>query len=169
MVAPIEAGGTTPPLDTELLDAEGNPHVIAQAVVAGPAVVLAVYKSSCQASKTFFPFLERLHERSRDHGLTTLGVSQDSANITRSFARRYGITFPFLIEPDGYPVSTALDIFATPTVYLIRPDGTVAYTTMGFFKGPVNEFGNAAAAELGLPPEELFTAEDVGIPVFVPG
>src|SRR3712207_5168840 len=151
-----------------LEDADGNTYVIDDAVATGP-VVLGIYKSSCQASKTMFPFLERLHQRYGGKGLSVLGVSQDSANVTRSFARRYGITFPILIEPEDFPVSVAFDIFATPTVFLVRPDRTVAFTTMGFFRDPVNNLGRAVATLLDAPPEELFTAEDTEVPVFVPG
>ena len=167
-MATIEAEETIPRLAMPLEDAEGNSHVIDDAVAAGP-IVLGIYKSSCQASKTMFPFLERLHQRYRDRGLTVLGVAQDSANVTRSFARRSGATFPILIEPDDFPVSVAFDIFATPTIFVIRPDRTVAFTTMGFFRDPVNDLGRSVAALLDAPSEELFTAEDTDVPVFVPG
>jgi pimeloyl-ACP methyl ester carboxylesterase len=90
-----------------------------------------------------FPFLERLNARHVVDGLTVLGISQDSANITRSFARRYGITFPLLLEGDDYPVSRAFDIMATPTVFLIEPGGTVAYATMGFMKPALDALGDA--------------------------
>jgi peroxiredoxin len=151
-----------------LPDAAGNPHVIAEALQRGP-VLLGIYKSSCQASKTMFPFLERLHQRFAETLLTVLGVSQDSPNITRSFARRYGVTFPILVEPEGYPVSNAFAIAATPTAYVIRSDGTIAYTTMGFFKNPINELGHVVATELGAEPADIFTAEDTDVPIFVPG
>jgi peroxiredoxin len=164
----LEVGAAVPTLDMPLTDAAGAPHVIGDALKTSP-VVLGIYKSSCQASKTMFPFLERLHRRYADTPLTVLGVSQDSPNITASFARRYGLTFPLLVEPAGYPVSAAFGIMATPTVYLLLPDGTIAYTTMGFFKEPVNELGDAVAAALGREPEELFTAADTEVPIFVPG
>ena len=167
-MAAIEIGGAAPRLDAPLADAEGRSHVIAEALTRGP-VLLGIYKSSCQASKTMLPFLERLRQRHADAPLTVLGVSQDSPNITRSFARRYGLAFPILIEPDDYPVSRAFDIMATPTVYLIQPDGTVVYTTMGFFKAPVNELGDAVAAALGQEPAPLVTEADADVPMFVPG
>lgn len=167
-MAAIAAGETAPVLNESLAAADGADHNLAEAMARGP-VLLAIYKSSCQASKTFFPFLERLHQRHAAAGLTVFGVSQDSANVTRSFARRYGVTFPILIEPAGYPVSHAFDIVATPTVYLIRSDGTVAATTMGYFKGPVNEFGAAVAAAVGAEATPLVTDADAGVPVFVPG
>lgn len=116
-----------------------------------------------------FPMLERLHKRYGDKGLTVLGVAQDSANVTRSFARRYGITFPIIIDPDNYTISRAFDIFATPTVFLIRPDGTVAATIMGFFKEQVNQFAASVAEALGLPDEPLTSEEETDVPMFVPG
>jgi peroxiredoxin len=169
-VAEIGVGAATPSLAEPLVDAAGGRHVVAEALARGP-VLLGIYKSSCQASKTMFPFLERLHQRYADAPLTVYGVAQDSANISASFARRLGLTFPILIEPEGYPVSRAFGITATPTVYLLLPDGTVGFETMGFFKAPVNELGDAVAAALGREAEPLYTDADAaaGVPVFVPG
>lgn len=167
-MATIDVGQRAPALDLRLEDAEGTPHDLEAALQRGP-LLLGLYKSSCQASKTMFPFLERLHRRYGGDGLTVLGVSQDSATVTRSFARRLDLSVPILIEPDGYPVSVAFDITATPTVFLIGQDAAVLYTTMGFFKGPVNELGEAAATAVGRPLEPLVTDEDASVPVFVPG
>lgn len=167
-MATIEVGQRAPALELRLEDAEGTPRELRAAFERGP-LLLGLYKSSCQASKTMFPFLERLHRRYGGDGLTVLGVSQDSANVTRSFARRLDLSIPILIEPDGYPVSVAFGITATPTVFLIGQDGSVIFTTMGFFKGPVNELGDAVAAAVGREPEPLMTDEDATVPVFVPG
>jgi peroxiredoxin len=166
-VATLAAGDTAPDLSAPLADAEGTPHRLADVLAERP-VVLGLYKSSCQASKTMFPFLERIHRR---HGgrVAVFGLAQDSANITRSFARRLGLTFPILIEPEDYPLSRAFAITATPTVFVIRPGGEIAYETMGFFKGPVNALGDAVAAEAGAPADPLFTEADTEVPVFVPG
>ncbi len=167
-VAPIDTGNTAPKLDEPFLDAEGNPHTIEAALKRGP-VLLGIYKSSCQASKTIFPILERIYLRHNDRGLTVYGVSQDSPNITRSFARRYGITFPLLVEGDGYPISRRFDIFATPTLYFIRPDGVVVSSIMGFFREQVNEFANLIATELGAPAEPIIAEDETDVPLFVPG
>ena len=169
-VAEVGVGPAAAALAEPLVDAAGGRHVVAEALARGP-VLLAIYKSSCQASKTMFPFLERLHQRYADAPLGVYGLAQDSANITASFARRSGVTFPMLVEPEGYPVSRAFGIAATPTVYLLLPDGTVGFETMGFFRVPVNELGDAVAAALGRAPEPLYTEADAaaGVPVFVPG
>ena len=164
----IEQGQQAPIPDAEFNDAEGQAHDLRRVAADGP-VLLGIYKSSCASSKQMFPFLERLNARHVVDGLTVLGISQDSANITRSFARRYGITFPLLLEGDDYPVSRAFDIMATPTVFLIEPGGTVAYTTMGFMKPALDALGDAVADALGKPHEPLVTPDDSDVPMFVPG
>jgi peroxiredoxin len=163
-----EQGQKAPFPDGEFNDAEGQAHDLTRAAANGP-LLLGIYKSSCASSKQMFPFLERLNERHRDDGLAVLGISQDSANITRSFARRYGITFPLVLEGDDYPISRAFDIMATPTVFLIEPDGNVAYTTMGFMKPALDALGDAVADVLGKPHQALVTSNDADVPMFVPG
>src|SRR5919107_5887544 len=164
----IEKGQQAPLPNAEFSDAEGQAHDL-KSVAAESPLLLGIYKSSCASSKQMFPFLERLNERHGADGLTVLGISQDSANITRSFARRYGITFPLLLEGDNYPVSRAFDIMATPTVFLIEPNGTVAYATMGFMKPALDALGDAVADALAKPHQALVTSADGDVPMFVPG
>jgi len=164
----IEQGQQAPLPSAEFNDAEGQAHDLKHIAANGP-LLMGIYKSSCASSKQMFPFLERLNARHSADGLTVLGISQDSANITRSFARRYGITFPLLLEGDDYPVSRAFDIMATPTVFLIEPSGTVAYATMGFMKPSLDALGDAVADAVGKPHRALVTPDDSDVPMFVPG
>jgi peroxiredoxin len=164
----VEQGARAPIAETPFEDAEGNRHDLRALLERGP-LLLGIYKSSCASSKQMFPMLERLYERYGGDGLTVLGVSQDSPNITRSFARRYGLTFPLLVEGEDYPISRAFDIMATPTVFLIERDGTVAYTTMGFLKPGLDALGDAVADAVGKPHEPLVTDSDGDVPMFVPG
>ena len=163
-----EQGQVAPLPEGVFDDAEGQAHDLRRVLETGP-VLLGIYKSSCASSKQMFPFLERLRERHSADGLAVLGVSQDSANITRSFARRYGITFPLVLEGEDYPISRAFDIMATPTVFLIGRDGTVAYTTMGFMKPALDALGDAVADAVGASHAPLVTSADGDIPMFVPG
>ncbi len=168
-MAAIEPAAQAPDvIQRPMIAANGEQVTIGEALAQGP-VVVGIYKSSCQASKTMFPFLERLHRRHAGTDLTVLGVSQDSANITKSFARRLGITFPILIEGEEYPISRGFGLASTPTVYVLRPDGTIAYETMGFFKVPVNGLGDAVAELVGADKEPLYGEADSDVPAFVPG
>ena len=163
-----QTGEHAPIPETSFTDAEGIEQDLSQLLASGPLLV-GIYKSSCASSKQMFPFLERIYQRHKDRGLQVIGVAQDSANITRSFARRYGITFPIVIEGDSYPISRGFDIAATPTVFLIARDGDVSYTTMGFMKPGIDTLANAVADALGLPHEPLVTDADGEVPMFVPG
>lgn len=167
-MATIGVGEAAPALDLALTDANGGEHRLADALARGP-VLIGIYKSSCQASKTMFPFLQRLADLYGADGLSVFGVAQDSDNITRSFARRLDLTIPILVEGPDFPVTLAYDIAATPTVFLIRRDGTVAWTTMGFMKPQLADLGDAIAAELGVPPRVVISDADAAAPMFVPG
>jgi peroxiredoxin len=163
-----QVGERAPVPEVAFDDAEGLTRNLSELLASGP-LLLGIYKSSCASSKQMFPFLERLYQRYRDQGLHVVGVAQDSANITRSFARRYGVTFPLLIEGEDFPISSAFDIAATPTVYLIMPNGDISYTTMGFMKPGLDALGDAVADALGRPHEPLVTDADGDVPMFVPG
>jgi thiol-disulfide isomerase/thioredoxin len=164
----IETGQLAPNLNTIFLDANGRELNIAAALASGP-VLLGIYKSSCAASKAMMPILNRFRDAYEHHGLTVYGVAQDSPNVTRSFIRRFGITYPVLIEGDDYPLSVGFDIFATPTIFVIRRDGSIAYTTMGFLKVQINEISEAVSAVLGVDPVEIVSESEEDIPLFVPG
>jgi peroxiredoxin len=160
--APIEA------LAIPLPDTDGTTHELGTGLANGP-LLLTIYKSSCAASKAMLPMLGRIDEKHRADGLTTIAISQDSPNITRSFAKRYGIDYPLLVEGSEYPISNAFDIRATPSVYLIRQDGTVAYGTMGFMRDQLEEIEQVVATELQVEPALIVGPDETEIPWFVPG
>ena len=166
----LQAGDQAPDLNSPFPDAEGNQHNLADALRDGP-LLLGIYKSSCGASKAMMPMLNRFVEQYGPFGLQVFGIAQDSANVTKSFARRSGgFAYPVLIEGDEFPLSLEFDIFATPTVYVIRQDGTIAYTTMGFLRVQMEEFSHAVADVLGVAYAPIIHEEvDEEIPLFVPG
>ena len=163
---PIEIGAVAP--DFSLPDVQDDqPHSLAEALGRGP-VLLGIYKASCQASKTAFPFLERLREVYSGEEFTVWGISQDSANVTRSFARRYGITFPILYDQNDYEVSRAYDIAATPTIFLLNRDGQVEAQAVGFQKPMMNDLSGAIAQLLEREAVDVTEGTD-DVPGWVPG
>ncbi len=74
-----------------------------------------------------------------------------------------------MLEGDDYPISRAFDIVATPSVFLIERDGSVAYASMGFLKPSLDALGNVVADVLGKAHEPLVTSADGDVPMFVPG
>jgi peroxiredoxin len=162
----IETGAQAPDF-TLYACSDETPHQLAEALSHGPALI-GIYKASCQASKTMFPILERFRAAYGDDGLTVLGVSQDSPNVTRSFTRRTGVTFPMLVEQEGYPVSRAYSIDATPTVFLIDRDGAIVWQGVGFQKPAAEELNAKLADLLGVDPVDILEDAD-DIPAWVPG
>lgn len=167
----LQAGNPAPSiLSTSFPDTDGNERVLADLLRQGP-LLIGIYKSSCGASKAMMPVLNRFVDHYGVFGLQVAGVAQDSANVTRSFIRRSGgLDYPVLIEEDEFPLSIAFDIFATPTLYLIRQNGTIAYTTMGFLRVQLEEISRAVADVLGVAYQPIIYEEvDEEIPLFVPG
>jgi peroxiredoxin len=147
--------------------AEGTDYDLAEALKKGPALI-GIYKSSCEASKTMFRMLEQIRLTHPADRLTVWGVAQDSPNVTRSFIRRIGITFPMLIEGDDYPVSREYDIEATPTVFLIDQSGNVVWQGMGFQTAAIQELTGKIAELLGTEQVDVFEGLD-DVPGWVPG
>lgn len=163
---PVEAGAAAPTF--ALKDAtDEQTYDLADALKRGP-VLLGIYKSSCVASKTAFPFLEKIHNAYPNGEITVWGIAQDSPNVTRSFARRTGVTFPMLTDENDYEVSRAFDIMATPTIYLIDRSGTIVWQGMGFQKPAMDEMSTKIAELLGTSPLDLTSGTD-DVPGWVPG
>ena len=165
---PTEVGNQAPLPTTPYPDQTDSEYVLADHLEKGP-MLLGIYKSSCAASKAMMPVLDRYFKKYGDHGLSVFGVAQDTPNVTRSFVRRTGVTYPILIEGDEYPISREFDIFATPTIYVIDQDGNVTYTTMGFMRPQLEELTGAIASLLDIEPDPIVAADEEDVPFFVPG
>jgi peroxiredoxin len=151
-----EAGTVAPPFTMN--DIDGKSYSLPEALKQGP-VLLAFFKVSCPTSQFTFPFLERLHQAVKGSSAVRLwGVSQNDARDTRAFAQEYGLSFPLLLDEDGYPVSNGYGLTNVPTLFLIQPDGTIRVSSVGFNRKDIEE----AAAEFG-----KFTGQP--IQVFLPG
>lgn len=123
----------------------------------GP-VLLAFFKVSCPTCHLTFPFLDRISKGS----LRVIGVSQDSAELTKMFCDRFGVTFDtvFDLAADGYPMSNAFGITNVPSLFLIEEDGNISFAESGFAKVELDRLGKRAGVE-------VFRGEKV--PAFKPG
>lgn len=161
----LSAGERAP--DFDLPDLEGQRHRLEDALAQGPAVAV-FWKSACGTCHLAFPYLQRLTEAYPSGRWQLLAVSQDDARASEVFARQYGLTFPSLIEGEGWPVSRQYDPDATPTLFLIGADGTIEMTSVGFNKQELNEISRRLAAHLG-EPAKVIAEEDDGKPSYKPG
>lgn len=161
----IVAGNTAPEFSLKSLDQ--RQYALRSLLERGP-VVAAFFKISCPVCQFTFPFLERLHQQYGSGGATFLGISQDDARATKSFASEYGVTFPVVLDEDGYPVSNAYGLTNVPTIFLIETDRKVKVSSMGFDKKDLETIATQLAErqKIGLTP--LFRPDEV-IPANKPG
>src|SRR5260221_2658766 len=117
----IVAGNLAPGFSLKALD--NKEYSLSTLMKRGP-VVAAFSKISCPVCQFTFPFLERLHKRYGGDGAAFLGISQDDARDTRDFVKEFGVTFPMLLDDDGYIISNAYGLTSVPTIFLIDTEGT---------------------------------------------
>jgi peroxiredoxin len=161
----IVAGNTAPEFSLKSL--HQKEYSLRTLLERGP-VVAAFFKISCPVCQFTFPFLERLHQRYGSSGATFLGISQDDARATMSFASEYGVTFPLVLDADGYPVSNAYGLTNVPTIFLIEPDGKVKVSSMGFDKKDLEAIASELAERRKIALTPLFRPDEV-VPTNKPG
>ena len=161
----IETGNAAPRFSLKALD--GKKYSLDSLLERGP-IVVAFFKISCPVCQFTFPFLQRISERFAGKSASVIGVSQDDARSTKEFNREYGVTFPTLVDDDGYPVSNAYGLTNVPTVFLIAPDGTVKVSCMGFDKAALEKIAGELAQHQRISAAPLFRHDEV-VPAFKPG
>ena len=161
----VHAGNKAPSFELKELD--GRRVSLQEALKRGP-VVAAFFKSSCPVSQFTFPFLERLYKAYTSDRTTFWAISQDDAGETREFCAEQGVTFPALLDEDGYPVSNDYGLTNVPTFYLIAPDGTVQVDSVGFGKKALEKISAELARFLGKPVAPVFQPGEV-VPDTKPG
>jgi peroxiredoxin len=161
----INPGMTAPVFSLKGLD--GKDYALRSLTQKGP-VVAAFFKISCPVCQFTFPFLERLYKRYGGDGVTFLGISQDDAKATKSFANEYRVTFPMAVDEKGYPASNAYGLTNVPTIFLIDTNGTVRVTSLGFDKKDLETIAADLAERRRIAPAALFLPSE-SIPANKPG
>jgi peroxiredoxin len=147
----LQAGAKTPAF--ELTDMNGGSQSLRAILQKGPAL-LAFFKSSCPVCQLTFPYLQRM---SASTAVQVVGISQDDANTTNGFNRRFGVTFQTLLDQSkaGYPVSNEFGIATVPSIFLIEPDETISTAFSGFSKRDMQAVGERAGVQPFSPGENV--------------
>jgi cytochrome c biogenesis protein CcmG/thiol:disulfide interchange protein DsbE len=127
-------GRTAPAFSLERLD---GGHLSLDELRGRP-VVLNFWASWCLPCREEAALLTKLAADHADRGVAVIGVVyQDDATSAADFMRRYGQTYPGLIDPSG---RTAIDygVFGIPETYFIDAGGVIR----------ARQFGPLVAAEL---------------------
>jgi peroxiredoxin len=161
----IIAGQTAP--DFSLKSIGGTRYSLPELLTRGP-VFVSFFKVSCPVCQFTFPFLERLYKRYGGKNVCFLGISQDNARVTKEFADEYGVTFPMVLDAEGYPTSNAYGLTNVPTNFLIDSNGSVKIASMGFNKKDLEAIA-AELSERGKIPLSALFRPDESVPTNRPG
>ena len=133
VATPPATGGTPlnaqPAPDFRLATTSGE--MLSLADLRGQVVLLNFWASWCIPCREEAPLLR---DAARDHqarGLRVVGVLyQDGADAARDFERRYGITYPTVIDADGR-TAIAYGVIGIPETFVIDREGVVRDRQIG--------------------------------------
>ena len=153
--------------DFSLKSIDGTEYSLAKILKRGP-VFTSFFKVSCPVCQFAFPFLDRLYKRYGGNDVTFIGISQDNARATKEFADEYGVTFPMVLDTEGYPASNAYGLTNVPTSFLIDTDGSVKIASMGFNKKDLETVAAELSERRKIPPAAFFLPDE-SVPANRPG
>ncbi len=120
-----------------------NGSPISRASAAGKVTIVEFWFTGCDPCRETFPQLAKVQEKYKaSDRVAIVGVSVDRPEIDDSkvqeTAKAWGATFP-LARDTGDSFSAAFHGMATPSLFVIGPDGTVQYNEVGWNPELANE------------------------------
>ncbi len=162
----LESGTTAPEIHLPLLG--GGNFALSEARRHGP-VAVAFFKVSCPVCQMAFPFYERLHQAYRGANIQVVGISQDSAHDTASFAKQFGISFPIALDDTKrYPASNAYGLTNVPTLFLVSSGGKIEISSVSWSQDELEAVNQRLAAAAGKDKQKIVQPSD-NVPSFKPG
>lgn len=163
----LEAGVAAPEIKLNLID--GREFSLNAARKQGP-VVAAFFKVNCPVCQLAFPYLERLYKAyGRSKKFVIVGVSQNDAGDTGDFNRKFGVTFPTVLDDTRkYSASNAYGLTNVPSIFLVTPEGEVEFSSVGWSKQDFEQLNRRLAEVSGTSAIQLFKPGEQ-VPDFKPG
>jgi peroxiredoxin len=153
----LAAGDKAPTFELPSMD--GASFSLEELLSRGP--VLAVFfKISCPVCQYALPYYDRLYNAYGREKLTIIGISQNEKPDTADFIRKFGITFPVLLDDTKtFAASNAYGLTTVPSTFWIAPDGQIEIASVSWAR---KEFETIAARAAS-------TVESAPAPIFQPG
>lgn len=156
-MAALNVGVNAPQFELSTMD--GTKFSLQEALTRGP--VLAIFfKVSCPVCQYALPYFERLYKSYGNKKLTIIGASQNEKHETAEFVRRFGLTFPVLLDDTkAFPASNAYGLTTVPTAFWISEDGKIEISSVGWARADFDAIAEKAASAI----------ESAPVPIFQPG
>ena len=157
-MAALTAGTKAPQIELPSMD--GSKFSLQEALSRGP--VLAIFfKISCPVCQYALPYFERIYKAYKGGKLTIVGISQNDHRDTAEFVRKFGITFPVLLDDTNtFPVSNAYGLTTVPTAFWISEDGEIEISGVSWVRQEFEELASRAASLSSATPQSMFQASE---------
>jgi peroxiredoxin len=154
----LPAGTKAPQFELPAID--GSKFSLQDALSRGP--VLAIFfKISCPTCQYALPYFERVHKTYGGKQVSIVGISQNDNKDTATFLKKYGGTFPVLLDDTkAYPVSNAYGLTNVPTAFWISQDGTIEISSVGWVRQEFEEMARKAATATASTPMPIFQPKE---------
>jgi peroxiredoxin len=153
-MATLEAGTQAPQFELPAMD--GSKFSLQDALTRGP--VLAVFfKISCPVCQYALPYFERIYKSYGNGKFSIVGISQNETKDTAEFMKRYGVTFPVLLDQTKtFPASNAYGLTNVPTAFWISEDAEIEISSVGWSRQDFEDIVGKVASTIGQTPKPLF-------------
>lgn len=144
-----------PAPDFALLDLSGREYRLSD--LRGKIVFLNVWATWCPPCREEMPSMERLHRSLAGRDFVMLAISEDAQGrqVVEPFVRQLGLTFPVLLDPDGfipkrygvtgYPETFVIDRAGRIVQHLIGPEDWGSEQVLEYFRRLLDQPQEAAA------------------------
>jgi peroxiredoxin len=153
-MATLEAGTQAPQFELPAMD--GSKFSLQDALSRGP-VVAVFFKISCPVCQYALPYFERIYKSYGNGKFSIVGISQNEKKDTAEFMKKYGVTFPVLLDDTKtFPASNAYGLTNVPTAFWISEGGEIEISSVGWSRQDFEEIIRKAASVNGQPPKPVF-------------
>jgi peroxiredoxin len=153
-MAALTAGTKAPQIELTALD--GSKFSLQDVLSRGPVLVI-FFKISCPVCQYALPYFERIYKAYGRGKLTIIGISQNDHRDTAEFVRKFGITFPVLLDDTKtFPVSNAYGLTTVPTAFWISEDAEIEISDVSWVKKEFEEIVSRAASLTNASPQPIF-------------
>lgn len=98
----------------------------------GKVVYVDFWASWCSPCKKSFPWMNKIHSKYQEKGLTIIGISLDAKRKhTEQFLEKTPALFTIALDPEG-KTADAYKVQVMPTSYLIGRNGELLWEHKGF-------------------------------------
>ena len=140
----------------ELPTMTGLQFSLQDALTRGP-VIAVFFKVSCPVCQYALPFYDRLYKAYGADKPNIIAVSQNEKSDTADFVKKFGLTFPVLLEDTKrYAVSNAYGLTTVPTAFWISGEGEIEVTSVGWVRKDFEEIARKAASVTTQPAKPIF-------------